>query len=77
MTVVGEVQAGQFTTHVLAAACSARKSEPAAVSAFSEIEDAVAQLSKITGMRPVKKVPYDTITRPQFKSEIKSDKKHG
>jgi hypothetical protein len=40
---------------------------PAAISAFSGIEEAVAQLSKITGMRPVKKVQADTITKAQFK----------
>ncbi|HYP14513.1 MAG TPA: hypothetical protein VEQ63_11365 [Bryobacteraceae bacterium] len=31
------------------------------------VEEAIAQLSKLTGMRPVKKVQFDTISKTQFK----------
>jgi hypothetical protein len=37
---------------------------------FAGIDEAVAQLSAITGMKPVKKVQYDTITREQFKQYL-------
>jgi hypothetical protein len=40
---------------------------PTVASPFAGIEEAVAQLSKITGLKSVKKVPHDTITKAQFK----------
>jgi hypothetical protein len=40
---------------------------PAVASAFSGVEEAIAQLSKITGFRATKKVQFDTITKAQFK----------
>lgn len=36
----------------------------------SEVEEAVAQLSKLTGLRPVKKVSFDTISKAQFKTYL-------
>jgi hypothetical protein len=51
----------------LCAGALAQAPAPAPASAFSGIEEAVAQLSKITGFRPVKKVQYDTISKAQFK----------
>src|SRR5688572_23359600 len=40
---------------------------PTVASPFAGIEEAVAQLSKITGLKSIKKVPHDTITKAQFK----------
>ena len=40
---------------------------PAAPSPFDGIDEAVSQLSKLTGLKPLKKVLYDTISRDQFK----------
>jgi hypothetical protein len=39
-------------------------------SIFAGMDEAVAQLSKLTGMRPLKKVQYDTITKAQFKEYL-------
>ena len=36
--------------------------------AFQGIEDSISQLAKITGLAPLKKVQYNTITKPQIKS---------
>jgi hypothetical protein len=60
----------------LCAGALAQTPAPAPASAFSGIEEAVAQLSKITGFRPVKKVQYDTITKAQFKIYLGPDDKH-
>lgn len=48
---------------------SALAQKPAAAppAAFAGIDESVAQLSKITGFRAIKKVPHDMISKAQFK----------
>ena len=46
---------------------SAQSPGSAPASPFAGIDDAVTQLSKLTGLKPLKKVAYDTISRDQFK----------
>lgn len=49
---------------VVAGYFAAQASPPAA---FEGIDESISQLAKITGLAPLKKVQYDTITRPQVK----------
>ncbi len=37
-------------------------------SAFAEIDDSMARLSKITGLKQIHKVPFDTIDKPRLKT---------
>src|SRR5688500_9346673 len=39
-------------------------------SIFAGLDEAVSQISKLTGLRPLKKVQYDTITKAQFKQYL-------
>ena len=43
-------------------------SSQSSVPAFEDIEESIAQLAKITGLAPLRKVQYDTITKPQVKA---------
>jgi hypothetical protein len=55
---------------LLGAAAFAQAPAQAPPSAFAGIDEAVSQLSRITGLRPLKKVQYDTITKAQFKQYL-------
>lgn len=51
---------------LLSYAAAAQKSSHS--EAFSDLDETVSRLAKITGLAPLKKVQYDTITRPQVKA---------
>jgi hypothetical protein len=55
---------------LVSAAAFAQTPAPAPPSAFAGIDEAVSQLSKMTGLKPLKKVQYDTITKAQFKQYL-------